>query len=281
MGNDRRLGVGREPGDGLSSDRCGRGSGADRDHGSFAAGENGALDGRGRSAFCDGGGVQFGTGRGIAGAAELWGIHRRSGMRYGYQFCGNFQKYAAHETDMPVDTHELLGLIAPRPLYLATASLDLHSDPRGEFDAAVAAGPIYQLLGACGLDAVSPPPLDTAIMGDIGYHCHTGTHELTRLDWQMILKFADLKFGSNGGNPETGEHHETFGCAAPKEVLHILQCTFPLPWYSGEGEGGGFAAQSACDPHPSPPPEYMGRGKIEFHGRGIFWHRILGRSHWR
>ena len=56
--------------------------------------------------------------------------------------------------DMPVDTHELLGLIAPRPLYLATASEDLHSDPRGEFEAAIAAGPIYKLLGARPLEVL-------------------------------------------------------------------------------------------------------------------------------
>ena len=118
-------------------------------------------------------------------------------QRFGYQFCGNFQKYAGHENDMPVDTHELLGLIAPRPLYLATASEDLHSDPRGEFEAAVAAGPIYSLLGARPLRVLDPPPLDTAVMDDIGYHCHTGKHEVTPLDWQHILEFADLKFGAS------------------------------------------------------------------------------------
>jgi hypothetical protein len=118
-------------------------------------------------------------------------------QRFGYQFCGNFQKYAGHETDMPVDTHELLGLIAPRPLYLATASEDLHSDPRGEFEAAVAAGPIYSLLGARPLEVLDPPPLDKAVMDDIGYHCHTGKHEVTPLDWKHILEFADLKFGSS------------------------------------------------------------------------------------
>jgi hypothetical protein len=116
-------------------------------------------------------------------------------QRFGYQFCGNFQKYSHHENDMPVDTHELLGLIAPRPLYLATASEDLHSDPRGEFEAAIAAGPIYSLLGAKPLEVLDPPPLDAAVMDDIGYHCHTGKHEVTALDWKHILEFADLKFG--------------------------------------------------------------------------------------
>ena len=118
-------------------------------------------------------------------------------LHFPYQFCGNFQKYANHENDMPVDTHELLGLIAPRPLYLATASLDLHSDPRGEFEAAVAAGPIYRLLGGRPLEVNDPPLLDTAVMDDIGYHCHTGKHEVTPFDWKMILKFADVKFGTH------------------------------------------------------------------------------------
>jgi hypothetical protein len=118
-------------------------------------------------------------------------------QRFGYQFCGNFQKYARHENDMPVDTHELLGLIAPRPLYLATASEDLHSDPRGEFEAAIAAGPIYKLLGARPLEVLDPPPLDAAVMDDIGYHCHAGKHEVTALDWKHILEFADLKFGGS------------------------------------------------------------------------------------
>jgi len=97
-----------------------------------------------------------------------------------------------------VDSHELIGLVAPRPIYLATASLDLHSDPRGEFDAAVAAGPIYRLLRRQGLGSDVMPPLDMAVMGDIGFHCRTGKHEVTAWDWQKILEFADRKFGSAG-----------------------------------------------------------------------------------
>ena len=119
-------------------------------------------------------------------------------QRYAYQFCANYRKYGRHVTDLPVDSHELIGLVAPRPIYLATASLDLHSDPRGEFDAAVAAGPIYRLVGKQGLGIDVMPPLDTAIMGDIAFHCRTGKHEVTAWDWQKILEFADRKFGSAG-----------------------------------------------------------------------------------
>lgn len=116
-------------------------------------------------------------------------------QKYGYQFCANFRGYADHVADLPVDTHELLGLVAPRPVYLTTASLDLHSDPLGEFDAAVAAGPIFRLLGADGLDADQMPPLDVAVMHDIAFHCHTGKHEVTPFDGQKILEFADMKLG--------------------------------------------------------------------------------------
>jgi hypothetical protein len=120
-------------------------------------------------------------------------------QHYAYQFCDNYCKYGRHVTDLPVDTHELIGLVAPRPIYLATASLDLHSDPRGEFDAAVAAGPIYRLLGKQDLGTDVMPPVDTPIMlGDIGFHCRAGRHEVTAWDWKQILAFADRKFASAG-----------------------------------------------------------------------------------
>jgi hypothetical protein len=116
------------------------------------------------------------------------------GQKYGYQFCGNFRKYGPDPGKFTVDTHELIALIAPRPVYLATASLDLHSDPHGEFLAAVAAGPVFELLGAHGLGTDVMPPLDVPIMHTIAYSCHTGKHEVTAWDWEMALDFADLQF---------------------------------------------------------------------------------------
>ena len=81
-------------------------------------------------------------------------------------FCLNYHQYGPDPNTMPVDQHELLALIAPRPLYVASAAQDLHSDPKGEFLAAVAAGPVYELLGKQGLGTSEVPPLNRSIMHD-------------------------------------------------------------------------------------------------------------------
>jgi (4-O-methyl)-D-glucuronate---lignin esterase len=109
-----------------------------------------------------------------------------------YQFATNFQKFGEHVDQLPVDTHELISLIAPRFLYLGTAEEDRWADPRGEFLAAVAAGPVYRLLGKKGLETIEMPALNTPIMHDIGYHYRNGKHEITAFDWEQFFSFADL-----------------------------------------------------------------------------------------
>lgn len=109
-----------------------------------------------------------------------------------YQFCRNFLNYSNRITEMPVDTHMLLSLIAPRPLYLNTGNEDRWSDPGGEFLAAQAATQVYKLFGLQGLDNEDFPPLDHAIMHDIGFSCHTGKHDVLPADWDRFLDFADL-----------------------------------------------------------------------------------------
>ena len=106
-------------------------------------------------------------------------------------FARNFERYAGREDDLPVDQHMLLALIAPRPLYVASASRDLWSDPRGEFLAAKAAEPIYELLGAGGLDTDRMPEADQPTGNALAYHVRTGEHDLTRWDWLQYLAFAD------------------------------------------------------------------------------------------
>ena len=111
-----------------------------------------------------------------------------------YWMAGNFQKYAGHWNQLPVDSHCLLALIAPRPLFLNTGSLDRWGDPQGEFLAARAATPVYELLGQTGLTETNFPPLDHALQHDIGFNCHTGRHDVLPTDWDNFLDFADNHF---------------------------------------------------------------------------------------
>lgn len=109
-----------------------------------------------------------------------------------YQFCRNFLNYSNRISEMPVDSHMLISLIAPRPLYLSTGSEDRWGDPRGEFLAAQAATPVYELFGLQGLAGCEFPPLDKALLRDIAFSCHTGKHDILPADWDRFLDFADM-----------------------------------------------------------------------------------------
>ncbi len=103
------------------------------------------------------------------------------------------REFILREPEMPVDQHELLALIAPRPLVVASATEDLWADPRGEFLAAHHAGPVFELLGHHDvLDHTMPTP-DTNLSGDVSYHIRTGKHGQTRFDWLHYLQLADCR----------------------------------------------------------------------------------------
>ena len=116
---------------------------------------------------------------------------KRINDSFPHWFSDNFVAYNGNEDELPVDQHMLLALIAPRPLYVASASEDLWADPRGEFLSAMHAGEVYELLGKEGLGVSEPPPVGDAVMTDIGYHKREGKHDVTLEDWRRYLDFAD------------------------------------------------------------------------------------------
>lgn len=120
--------------------------------------------------------------------------HMIDSTRYFYQFCGNRAKYGDDPTSCPVDAHALISLMAPRPLLLQTGDTDNWSDPKGEFVAAVAAEPVYKLLGKKGLETDVWPEAGTPVLHDLGYYMHEGGHGTLPADFDIFLDFIKMHF---------------------------------------------------------------------------------------
>jgi hypothetical protein len=116
--------------------------------------------------------------------------HLVAPTRYPYQFAANYQKYAAHPEEMPMDTHMLVAAMAPRPLLLHTgANGDNWSDPKGEYLAAIAATPAYRLLGKKGVDRTADQePVTSEFMGDdLAFYLNNGGH--ASLNWDVAIPY--------------------------------------------------------------------------------------------
>lgn len=109
--------------------------------------------------------------------------------QFPHWFCKAFHRYDGKEDELPVDQHMLLALVAPRPLYVASAQRDLWADPRGEFLSCVHASPAYTLFGFEGLPATEMPPVNEPVSGRVAYHMRAGRHDLTGYDWARYVAF--------------------------------------------------------------------------------------------
>ena len=91
----------------------------------------------------------------------------------------------------------LIALIAPRPVYIASAEKDFWSDPRGEYLSAKHANSVYKIMGTDGFKTNRMPELHQPIISTIGYHIREGEHNVLKYDWERYLDFADYHFSKD------------------------------------------------------------------------------------
>lgn len=133
------------------------------------------------------------------GGASL--THREAGetishlnIAFPYWFSASFHRFNGRTADYPLDGHLLLSLIAPRPLFVASAQDDPLSDPQGEFLSAKAASSVYGLFGLEGLPQDATFQVGKLMGKDLRYYCRPGKHDMLLEDWQRYITFADEHF---------------------------------------------------------------------------------------
>lgn len=149
------------------------------------------------------------------GGAKLhrrnWGelVENVAGTGEYHWMAGNFLKYAGplRWNDLPVDSHELVALCAPRPVFISAGSAehgDGWVDAKGMFLAAAGAGPVYRLLGKKDMGTTEFPPIETALIdGDVAFRQHNGGHTPAP-NWPTFLTFASRYLHETEGR--TGTH---------------------------------------------------------------------------
>ncbi len=153
------------------------------------------------------------------GGAKLnrrnWGeaVESLTGSGEYHWMAGNFLEYGASDAtfgsknagDLPVDSHELLALCAPRLTFVSYGVPEKGDakwlDHQGSFMAAVAAQPVFRLLGAKGLGVSDDytkekmPPVNVGLLdGQLAWRQHDGGHT-DAPNWKYFLSWSDYHFG--------------------------------------------------------------------------------------
>ena len=116
---------------------------------------------------------------------------KRINTVFPHWFDDEFKTFNDEPERLPFDQHELVALVAPRPVLLTNAVDDTWANPEGQFQVLQAADPVYRLLGAGGLDATQMPEPNRLIDGTLGYHIRPGKHSMGREDWTVFRAYAD------------------------------------------------------------------------------------------
>lgn len=116
-------------------------------------------------------------------------------------FCRNFRQYNNNESALPVDQHMLIALMAPRLVYVASASEDAWAGPQGEFRSCLLASPVWALYEKKGLVGEVFPAIEKPLHeGSVGYHLRGGKHNLGVYDWTCYMDFADRHWKREGSH---------------------------------------------------------------------------------
>lgn len=135
--------------------------------------------------------LQAGCGGTAPGRGKVGESIKQINTRFPEWFCGVFKQFNDQPERLPFDQNCLIALCAPRPVLLGAAVQDTWTNPYGAFAMLRAASPVYQLMGAEGLNANEVPPVNQLIDSNLGYFIRPGKHSMTRGDWKVFLDFAD------------------------------------------------------------------------------------------
>ncbi len=137
--------------------------------------------------------LQPGTGGASIGRDAVGESTAQITQAYPHWFAPAYTAFSDRHADLPVDQHQLIALIAPRPVLVGGARRDVWGDPNGALAALRGADPVYQLAGAPPFSQTDPrkPSMDRPL----AYYMRPGLHGVHQSDWDHALDFLDAQWG--------------------------------------------------------------------------------------